>query len=200
VSVVNRTLLGVLGLLLVLSGALVLLITTNRLNAVLRQLGTARRQPPADGPMMPAGVAIMPDPALLAIVAFAALLVAGLSTWWLVAQFPRRRKTPDFRLSADVAHGTTVVTLAALSSAISGQLEQLPGVLSAQAVVRGAVQATHLVVRVTVDDRSDVAAVMTQIVAEVGGGLGEALGTKVDSLQVLVGIGHQDRTAAAAVL
>ncbi len=199
-SGVNRTGLGIVGLVLLLSGALVIMINTNLLDVVLRQVGTARRQPRAADPMLPAGLTSAVAPALLAVIAAAALVVAVLSVWWLAGQFPRPVKTPDFRLQSDVSRGSTVVTPAALGAAIGSQLERLPGVLKATAVIRGAVQAPHLLVRVTVDERSPVANVVAAIVAEVGGGLAAALGSTVDSLQVLVGVDRADRTDATAVL
>lgn len=199
-SGVNRVVLGVVGLLLLLSGVLAIMINTNLLEVVLRQLGSPRRQPRAADPMLPVGLTTAPAPALMAIIGAAALLVAVLSAWWLAGQFRRPAKTPDFRLQSDVSRGSTVVTPAALSAAVSSQLERLPGVLKASAVIRGAAQAPHLVVRVTVDDRSQVAEVVARIVSEVGGGLAIALGSTVDSLKVLVGVDRASGTDAAAVL
>ena len=199
-SGISRALLTVLGLAAVLAGVLVILINTNLLGLILQQLGTGRRQPAANDPMLPLDVTAAPDPALMGILLGAAVLVAVLSVWWLVAQLPRSVPTPDFRLQSDVSRGSTVVTPLALGTAISRQLEQLPGVSRGTAVVRGAVQAPHVEIRATVDDRSDVADVVARIVTEVGGGLADALGHPVDRLQVLIGVGRPDRTDAAAVL
>ena len=199
-SGVNRVILGVVGLVLLLAGVLVLMINTNLLDAVLRQLGSVRRQPRAADPMLPAGLTTAVAPAVMAVIGAAALLVAAFSIWWLAAQFRRPTKTPDFRLQSDVSRGSTVVTPAALSAAIGSQLERVPGVLKATAVVRGAVQAPHLAVRVTLDDRSDVADVVAKIVSEVGGGLAVALGSTVDTLLVLVGVDRSNGTDATAVV
>ena len=199
-SGVNRIILGVVGLALLVGGVLVLLINTNLLDAVLLQLGSVRRQPRSTDPMLPVGLTAAVAPSLMAVIGAAALLLAAFAVWWLAAQFRRPAQTPDFRLQSDVSRGSTVVTPTALGAAISSQLERLPGVVQATAVVRGAVQAPHLAVRVTVDDRSDVADVVATIVSEVGGGLAVALGSTVDSLKVLVGVDRSGGTDSTAVV
>jgi len=192
--------LGVLGLVALLAGAAVLLINTGLLGPLLNQTGTGLVQPTSSGPILPPGATAAPTTVVLVGGVVGGLAVGGLALWWLLAQLPRRAPTSDFRLHDDADRGSTVVTPRALDQVVQWQVEQLPGVVNAKASVGGAVQAPNLQVKVTVDDRADVAEVLSQITTEVTSGLALALGTTVDRLGVLVDIGHKRYDALAATV
>ena len=196
----NRMILMVLGIVLVVAGLLVISINTGVLGDLLQRAGSSRVQPSATDPIVPAGTSDLVPTSGLVVALVVGVSVVGLALWWLSAQLPRRHRPSDFRLHQDSRRGSTIVTPAALNQAVQHQVEQLPGVVAATVTVSGAVQAPQLSVRVTVDDRSDVAQVVRRISTDVAGGLALAMGSTVERLGVLVDIDKKKRTAATAAL
>src|SRR4051794_38879344 len=88
----NRAVLAVLGLLLLLTGAVVLLVGSRPPPAI-----TARLPVSADLPILPAGFLA---PSWLPSVGLAAAVVVGLAAlWWLVAQGARAPATDTWQLA-----------------------------------------------------------------------------------------------------
>lgn len=195
-SGLNRVLLVVLGLVVAVAGACALLISSGLLGLILTQLGSTLVQPDASAPILTGRAVDAASSTLLLGVAGAGVVVAALSIWWVVTQVRRPVRVSEFRLHADPAEGSTVVVPAALNRAIASQIEQLPGVVTVTASVAGAAQAPQLLVRVTVDDRSDIVETVRRINADVAAGLASSLGGRLDWLGILVDVGRQRTTVS----
>lgn len=125
----NRTLLGLIGLLLLAGGVFVLAIGLGLLRPVLPALDP-------DVPLLPATVAL-PDWAPVAATA-AAVVVGLLCLRWLLAQALRRPRTGTWRLpTTDPGAGTTRFDTAAAAAAIAADIEAYEGVEKAAATLTG---------------------------------------------------------------
>ena len=114
------------------------------------------------------------------------LVVALLGLAWLLAQIPRKHEAKPFRLHDDAETGLTRVAPGVLTDAVEAQTKNIPGVSGAAAVLRGSVERPDLTLRVTVDDRSSVPAVLERIHREVAADLAGALDTRLARLGVQV--------------
>jgi hypothetical protein len=199
-SAINRWVIGLLGVLLVLGGALVTMINTELLGTLLARAGSDRVQPDRTAAIVPPTAVSGGQPWLLVIIAVVAVLVAALAVCWLLASLPRRNPATAFRVHQDPVAGTTIIEPAALNQAVAHQVEQVSGAIAATVSVRGAVQEPHLAVRVTVDERADIAEVVRAIGSDVAGGLALALDHTIERLAVLVDIDRRTLTAPEASL
>src|SRR4051794_25045734 len=129
----NRTVLAVLGLLLLLTGAFVLLVGSGAAPTV-----TARLPARADVPMLPDGFVA---PAWLPWVGLAAAAVVGLAALgWLVAQPARAPATGTWQLADDPRGGTTELDTATAAAPLAEEISTYAGVRAATARLAGAHQ------------------------------------------------------------
>ncbi len=198
-SGLNRAVLAVLGAIMIVAGVLVGMITTGVLGQLLGASGTGLVQPMPAAPIVPMDLS-RPPTMITAILAGAGVVLVALGLWWLQAQLPRGTAPNVFRMHTDAASGLTVVEPRAINQAIERQLATLPGIVEANASVRGAVQAPHVTLRVTVDERADIAEVVRLINSEVARDLALAFDSTIDQLGVLIDIGRQKHTAQVAAL
>ena len=141
----NRTVLAVLGLLLLLSGAFVLLVGSGA-----APTATARLPVRADLPILPAGFTAGP---WLPWIGLAAAVVVGVAAlWWLVAQTVRAPPTGTWQLADDPRRGTTELNTAAAAAPLAEEVSTYPGVRAATARLVGAHQHPRLHLRVTAED------------------------------------------------
>lgn len=174
----NRTWLAIVGLVLVLGGVYTIL------------LGTAVAPGPATSdPLVNSDVSSAFDqPWAAIIIAAVGVVIALFALWWLVKQIPRTNPGRPFRLQDDAARGLTVCKPSVLSEAVQDDLTALAGVRSADAVLRGTSKDPELTVRVGVDDRADVQALLHDIHTDVAPRLAAALDAPVKHLAVRVDI------------
>ncbi|MGO1183216.1 MAG: hypothetical protein ACTHZ5_09580 [Micrococcaceae bacterium] len=176
----NRVLLAVIGAVLLAAG------TTGALAAagVFAHVGALR---PEQRPL--AGVeTVLNQPWLPAAVLAlgVALAVAGVA--WLIAQIPRSRRATTLRFHADARTGTTVMDAAVLTDAVAATVETLDDVVAARAVLRGARRDAELAVKVTVQERGDVAAVVARIHDDVLPQTVQALGVPLTAAGIIVDV------------
>jgi hypothetical protein len=152
----NRTVLAVLGLLLLLTGAAVLLVGSGAAPAVAARLPVR-----ADVPMLAAGFAA---PAWLPWVGVAASVVVGLAAlWWLAAQTARAPATGTWQLADDPRGGTTELDTATAAAPLAEEISTYPGVRAATARLVGAHQHPQVHLRVTAEDGASLPEVRQRI-------------------------------------
>lgn len=183
----NRVWLTILGLLCLAAGVWILLLASGVLG---------RPADPVLGgpPETLTGSQVAPVTALVA-----GLLLGLLGLWWLLAQIPRRRAAGEFRLQEDPARGITVCNPPVLAAAVETATERIPGVLDATALVRGTPEEPDLTLKVTVNARADIRAVVDRIQQAVVPDLALALGNPLHSLGIQVEVGTRAGSADSAV-
>lgn len=149
---VNRAWLIVIGLLVVLAGAAVVALGSGLLPGAIA--GWTSPQP--TGRVVSAAAGPVLDRTWVVVLIAAVGVVLGLlALAWLIAQIPRTNPAKPFRLHDDVRTGLTRCDPAVLARAVDAQVETLPGVRSAAAVIRGTADRPDLTVRVTAGVRTD---------------------------------------------
>lgn len=188
-SRLNRTWLTVLGVLLLVAGAAGVLLGTGRAAPTLRDLGVGWVPPGPDRHLVgSASAAALAQSWVVLLTAAVALVVALLGLLWLVAQVPRANGAKPFRLHDDPRTGLTRVDADVLSRAVEAQVKSLPGVTAASAVIRGDAARPDLTLKVTANDRTDIAALLERLHHEVAADLAGALDTRLGRLGVQVEI------------
>jgi hypothetical protein len=155
----NRTIVSLLGLLLLAAGAY----------GLLRGLG-AFGDVQADDPLRTPGIAEFLDDNdewLWAAVAVTALLVALGAAWWLRAQLSPSPALSELAVATGDGPGRTRLDTAAVNEAVTRDIEGDPDVSGARVRVVPAGNAIGLDVRATVADHGDVHAVRRRIEGEV---------------------------------
>jgi hypothetical protein len=186
-SRLNRTWLTILGVLLLLSGAAVVLLGLGRAAPLVGRLGLGWTPPRPDRHLAGSeATAAFGQTGVVLLTAAVALLVALLALLWLVAQVPRTNAAKPFRLHDDARTGLTRVDADVLTRAVETQVKTLPGVTAASAVIRGTAARPDLTLRVTADDRTDVAGLLVRLHHQVAADLADALDTRLGRLGVQV--------------
>jgi hypothetical protein len=140
---VNRTVLTVLGLLLVAAGAA-------GLATALGLFGRRLSDQPVLGPAVEDFVAA--NRWFWPVVAIAAALLALLCLWWLLSQ-ARSNRVSQLRLATDPQRGHTTLSASALTDAVTGEIEGYHGVTRAAAHLSGTSTAPRLSLTVALDGR-----------------------------------------------
>lgn len=175
----NRAVLGLLGLLILATGAFVLLVGTG---------------------FAPTVLPIRPDAPLLATIpsppgwapwagAVAAIIVMLLAVRWLLAQTVRQPSRSDWQLAPDSATGTTHIDGTAAAAPLAEEISDLPGVTSASARLSGPRRQPQLQLRVTADDRADVSDLRRRIDRDAIPRLMQALDLPALPAEVLLRLG-----------
>jgi hypothetical protein len=186
-SRLNRTWLTILGVLLLLVGAAGVLLGTGQAGPLLRSTGAGWTPPQAERHLVgSATVDAFTLTWVVLLTTLVAVVVGLLGLLWLLAQIPRTNQAKPFRLHDDARTGLTRVEASVLTRAVEAQVLGLPGVNGASAVLRGSVQQPDLTLRVTADERTDVAALLQRLHHQVAADLGEALDTRLHRLGVQV--------------
>lgn len=182
----NRLWLFVIGLVLLLLGVAGALIATGWANPLLQRAGApvqvpGRTEQVAIGQLEANGVALL--------IGVAGLLVAVLALFWLLAQVPRREVSRPFRIASD--GGTTEIAPAVLAEAVTGDLAALPGVVRAEAQLRGTLRNPDLLIDLTVHEQADVQGVLATMQHDIVGDLITTVEGHIASVKV-----HLDATSA----
>lgn len=186
----NRTWLAVIGLLLLLIGLASTAIGTGLLARAVSSGPVA-----GDHLLGPWASDFFAYTVAVIAVGLVAALVALLGLGWLLAQVPRTNAAGAYRLQDDVATGLTSVSPNVLTDALSTDLQTLPGVTGADAVLRGTAHEPELTVRLTANDRTDIQALLRSVQAGPVVNLTTALGAPLAQLAVQVDISPERRTS-----
>lgn len=192
-SRLNRTWLAVVGLVLLVLGALVTGVATGAWASVL-PADVVDDLPGQDDAVIasPAGWDASWVPVLVGVVA---LVVALASARWLIAQVPRRHEAKDLRLHGSSLTGLTACAPSVLTDAVEEQAQALAGVSSPSAVLRGSVRSPDLTIHLVVDDRADLGEVLREADSVLAASVVTALDTRLARLGVLVDVQRTRRTA-----
>jgi hypothetical protein len=186
-SRLNRTWLTILGVLLLLVGAAGVLLSTAQAGPLLRSAGAGWTPPQPDRHLFGSATAnALTLTWVVLLAALVAVVVGLLGLLWLLAQIPRSNQAKPFRLHDDARTGLTRVDAGVLTRAVEAQVKGLPGVSGASAVLRGSASQPDLTLRVTAEERTDVAALLERLHRQVAADLGEALDTRLHRLGVQV--------------
>jgi hypothetical protein len=186
-SRLNRTWLTILGVLLLLVGAAGVLLSTAQAGPLLRSAGAGWTPPQPDRHLFGSATAsALTLTWVVLLTALVAVVVGLLGLLWLLAQIPRSNQAKPFRLHDDARTGLTRVDAGVLTRAVEAQVKGLPGVSGASAVLRGSASQPDLTLRVTAEERTDVAALLERLHHQVAADLGEALDTRLHRLGVQV--------------
>lgn len=138
----NRTVLALLGLLLLLAGALVLLVGSGATTVGLPVAADAPLLPPTYDP-----------PAWLPWAGTAAAAIVGLAALrWLAAQAVRVPAGTNWRLADDARAGATLLSTTVAAAPLAAEISTYPGVRTATARLVGVHQHPELHIRITMDD------------------------------------------------
>lgn len=156
----NRTLLTLIGLVLVLGGAYV----ATRSLGLIPSIGPLPAQD-ATAPLVPAGPTVQPWVPYVVIAV--AAVIGVLCLLWLVAQTGRRReRSQTWRLGGDPGRGTTLMDTDAAAAAFSEDVESYPGVQRASAAITGARAQPNLHLTITTGSDTGITALRTRIHTE----------------------------------
>ena len=145
----NRTRLAVVGIILLLVVAWFMLVRFN----VASSWGWW--QPEPDAPIADVPKAWRTDHASWALL-IVGVLAAVIGLIWLLRQFSSSNRAHSYSISHETNHGSTVLSTDALGRAIEEQIEEFPGVSSANVRFFGARVAPEMMVQIDLDDRADV--------------------------------------------
>ncbi|WP_024799566.1 hypothetical protein [Nocardia sp. BMG51109] len=178
----NRTLLALIGAVLIAAGAY----------AVVAWLGRLRWADP-DAPLVPGTAA---PPRWVLIAAVAAAVVIGLAALrWLAAQATRLPSRVQWEIGAHDAAGVTVLDSRTAADPLISDVESYPQVRSAAARLSGPSDAPELHLLVTADPDADLTALRRRILGHAVTRLREAL--EVDVIPVTLEWRLADRGRAA---
>ncbi|MFG1797581.1 alkaline shock response membrane anchor protein AmaP [Nocardia sp. NPDC049149] len=165
----NRTVLGLTGLLLLAAGGLAVAAHYGRLRWVHA------------GDTLVPGTAAPPTWVLVVAVA-AAVLIGVLCLRWLLAQVYRMPKSRTWRTGGSEPAGTTVLASSTAAAPVAADIESYPGVRSAAAWLSGERTAPELHLVVTAEPSADIADLRRRILGHAVPRLREALA--VDAIPV----------------
>ncbi|MEO6998917.1 MAG: hypothetical protein ABI112_12610 [Terracoccus sp.] len=199
-SGLNRTWLAIVGLVVLIAGALATMVATGLLTKVLS--GSARTSVPASGDRLLQGGAndFFANQSVIIATAVVGVVLTLLGLAWLVAQVPHTRAAAALRLRDDPSMGLTSVKSEVLSDVVVADLETLPEVISATAVLRGSASHPQLTVTLTASDRADVRSLLQAVQTGPVRRLAESLDTTVEHLGIQVDVSPERRTSDSVTL
>ena len=198
----NRGWLAVIGIVALLIGLAGVLVSTGLLSSLTGSTGAGVPSgPAANGSVIPSGAGrVFAASSVAVAVAAFGVIVGLLGLLWLLAQLPRANRARPLRLHDEATSGLTVCDPQVLSRAVEDDLNALAGVRSADAVLRGTAKAPELTVRVSADDRTDLAELVRSVRADVADHLAQAMDTPLAHLGVQVDIERGKRTSGSVTV
>ena len=199
-SGLNRTWLAIIGLVVLLAGALATMVATGLLGTVLS--GSARTSVPASGDRLlePGATDFFANQGVIIGTAVLGIVLALLGLAWLMAQVPHTRPAAPLRLRDDAALGLTSARSDVIADVVVADLETLPEVTSASAVLRGSASCPQLTLKLTASDHADVRALLNAVQTGPVARLAGALDTTLEHLGVQVDVSPQRRTSDSVTL
>lgn len=185
----NRAWLTVIGVLLLLTGLAGLLIGTGLLQPTAAAAGLTISRPTPTSKMFGAATASAFGLVWVIVVTVVVAVIVGLlGLAWLAAQIPRTNQAKPFRLHDTAETGLTRCAPSVLTKAVESQIEALPGVQHAAAILRGTASQPDLTVKVTAGDRTNIPQLLDTLQNRIGADLGAALDTHLHRLGVQIEI------------
>lgn len=133
-------------------------------------------------------------------VAIVGAIIGVLALAWLIAQIPRTNKARPIRFHDDATRGLTLCAPGVLTAAVEEDIRSLPSVTSADAVLRGTAASPELTMRVGMDDRADLNALMRDLHVDVVSNFTTAMGTPPSHLGVILEVERGKRTTDSVTL
>lgn len=199
-SGLNRTWLAIVGLVLLLTGALATMVATGLLTRVVS--GSARTSVPASGDRLldRSATDFFANQGVIIATAVLGVVLALLGLAWLVAQVPHTKAAAPLRLRDDASVGLTSAASAVLADVVVADLETLPDVISATAVLRGSASHPQLTVTLTASDRTDVRSLLRAVQTGPVRRLAQSLDATVEHLGIQVDVSAERRTSDSVTL
>lgn len=181
----NRIWLVIVGLVILLIGAATILQSSGTLQ---KMVNTAQPQSKiASGDVHQ----FFDQPVVYISMVAVGIILGLLALGWIAAQVPRRNAVSLFRLQEDRSAGTTTINPGTLATAVKDQCEQLPGVVSSSAVIRGTAAHSELTLEVKVSESTDIAELTETLRENVVSSLEMALAVPLASTHVRVDVVNQ---------
>ncbi len=182
----NRTILLLLGVLLLLVGATARGLATGWLSGLLPGV------PASDSPVLPevAFDRLLRQAWVPYAVAGLGLVVAALALRWLLAQLPRRSGTGRIGVGDESGRGVTRLDASTVADAVEHDVEGYAGVRSAHAAVTGGRSGTTLTLSLVVEPDTDVRALRDRVRDHAQARLARALGVGEVDGRLLVTMGR----------
>lgn len=153
----NRTWLAILGFLLLAGGVSALLQSAT----ILQNIAPT---PPPGTKIVTGGLhPFFAQQWLLILFLVVGIIVGALALLWIIAQIPRKNLAETFRLQQPGAQGRTTCDPSVLADAVTHQISSLPGVVAASALLRGTADDPDLTLKVTVNDQTDIRALLRHL-------------------------------------
>lgn len=189
----NRTWLAILGVLVLAAG----------IAGLLQAAGTLQTIAPTPSPgtkLVTGGLhTFFAQPWLVALLLVIGMLVGVLALLWIIAQIPRRNLAGTYRLQHDGAHGRTSCDPSVLAAAVEDQINTLPDVVVSSALLRGTADEPDLTLKVTINDRADVRALLCHLETSTLPELSTALENPLDQCRVQIDVSRHPQTSGTVV-
>lgn len=199
-SGLNRTWLAIVGLVLLLAGAVATMVATGLLTKVVSGNAVSSVPKSSQKLLEPGATDFFAGQGVIIGVAAIGVVLTLLGVAWLIAQVPHTRSARPFRLRDDASMGLTSASPDVLTDAVVSDVETLPGVNNASAVLRGTAAQPQLTIKLTASDRTDVRALLAALHAGPVARLSQALDTTVEHLGVQVDVSPERRTSDSVTL
>ncbi|MBG6218234.1 hypothetical protein IWX75_002715 [Arthrobacter sp. CAN_A6] len=198
----NRTWLAIVGLVSLLLGAAGLLLASGAASGLAASTGIGVQPATPSDQALPEGFEDIFATTLAAVIVAGLAIVVGLLVLgWLLAQVPKRNQARTFRLhSDDGVDGQTNCEPRVISDAVEVDVERIPGVNAATALLRGSASQPELNLDIKLDPRADVRSIVDQIHATVTPNLETALETPLRKTAVIVNVTNRRGSDKTAVL
>ena len=189
----NRTWLAVLGVLAVVAGIAVLLQAGGALQTIAPT--------PAAGTRVFTGGAhpFFAQPWLVALTLIIGVVLGALGLGWILAQIPRRNPAGTYRLQPDGALGRTSCDPSVVATAVEDQIKTLPDVVTSSAVLRGTADEPDLTLKVTINDRADVRALLRHLETTTLPQLSTALEAPLHRQRLQIDVSSRPQTSGTVV-
>lgn len=195
----NRTGMILTGIVLTVVGLAAIAMATGLAGSWLNGLGSPFTVATPTDPVVPSATVSLSAWFWL-LLALAGVVIFVLAVAWLAAQFPKVVPVKPFRLQDDPRQGTTSIDASALEAITAETIEEITGVNSARATVRGTAAEPTLEVNVTVGERSDPQQIVQQIQSGAATDLATALDGTVVALRIFVEVNRETSSTDTVTL
>ncbi|MEO8220930.1 MAG: hypothetical protein ABI563_09115 [Specibacter sp.] len=189
----NRTWLTILGVLILTAGIAVLLQTTGILQ-------TFTASPPAGAKIVTGELhPFFAQQWLVLLILLMGVLVGVLALLWIIAEVPRKNTADSYRLHLSGTQGRTTCEPAVLATALENQINTLPDVVSSSVLLRGTADEPDLTLKVTVNDRADIRALLRHLERTTFSELSTALEAPLYKRRVQIDVSAKSQSAGTVV-
>lgn len=189
----NRTWLAILGVLVLTAGIAVLLQATGILQ-------TFTSSPPAGAKIVTGELhPFFAQQWRIILFLLIGVLLGVLALLWIIAQIPRKNTADTYRLHQSKAQGRTTCEPSVLATAVEHQVNTLPDVVSSSVLLRGTANEPDLTLKVTVNDRADIRALLRHLDKTTLAELSTALETPLHKRRVQIDVSARSQNTGTVV-